>query len=405
MAASQPSMNDIALLKLAVLPSLLHFLVAAVERHRSSQPARRIVERSVIHRDSVQRHAARQPADGPRTSGFGHHAVDWRPAGHRAAGPQRQPVLVGALRSRGAILGVDAGGSGTRAALVVDGVVTDTLTSGPFNYLLQDGGVEQMAALIRESAAVAAGIGVPGIARQPGAAQSFARAVSEASGAHVSVASDAAVAWLGAFLGGPGIAVIAGTGSVAVGGNAGGHGNLIRCGGHGFLVGDQGGGYWIGRRGLQAALAGAEGTGPATGLTEALQEATGATLDELVVRVHQDPRNRSLLAGLARVVAACAGGSENLSGGSRDAADEVALGIIKAAAVELATLAGVLRRRLGELPVAGVGGVFAITELWEEFSSRTDAVAPLAVPELGAALLAGRESEVLDQPQASQSMR
>jgi N-acetylglucosamine kinase-like BadF-type ATPase len=195
------------------------------------------------------------------------------------------------------------------------------------------------------------------------------------------VATDAAVAWLGAFLGGPGIIVIAGTGSVAVGGSP---GAVEQVGGHGHLVGDEGSGYWIGRMALRAALAAAEGTGPPTRLSSALTAAAGAALDELVVRVQRSPGDRSLLTGFAPVVGRCADGPDE---------DPVARAIIAGAAAALAALAAALRQRLGELPVAYAGGVFAIPPLRAAFRQTTGAVAALAPPEIGAALLAaGQEA-------------
>ncbi|MHB1597088.1 MAG: N-acetylglucosamine kinase, partial [Streptosporangiaceae bacterium] len=232
------------------------------------------------------------------------------------------------LRGTGPVVGIDAGGTGTRAVLLVDGTVERRFRSGPYNYLLHSDGPERIADLIRAADARSAGVGVPGIARQPGAAPSLARQLSRATGARVRVAPDATVAWLGAFLGDPGIVVVAGTGSVAVGGAA---GALIRVGGHGYLIGDQGGGYWIGRRAVRAALSAAEGSGPPTMLTEAIPAAAGCTLEELLARIYRDPRDRAILAGLAPVVARC---------GSAGDRDPVARDIEAAAAAELARLAG-----------------------------------------------------------------
>jgi N-acetylglucosamine kinase-like BadF-type ATPase len=289
--------------------------------------------------------------------------------------------IAAALGGIGPVLGVDAGGSGTRAALVIDGVATQRYSSGPFNFLLHDDGVPRMAALALAARPSAVGIGVPGIAREPGAAAAFAAAISAACGVPTRVASDATVAWLGAFLGSPGIIVIAGTGSVAIGGSS---GALVRIGGHGHLIGDEGGGYWIGRMALRAALAAAEGAGPPTELCDALAQAADASLDELVLRVQRDPRNRTILAGLSPVVGRCADGP---------GADPVARTIIAEAASTLAGLASALRQLLGELPVAGVGGVFAMPPLWAAFQRSTAAVAPMAPPEIGAALLAaGQEA-------------
>jgi N-acetylglucosamine kinase-like BadF-type ATPase len=283
--------------------------------------------------------------------------------------------IAAALEGVGPVLGVDAGGTGTRAALVIDGVATERYSGDHFNFLLSGDGVPRMAALARAARPAAVGIGVPGIAREPGAAAAFAAAVSEACRVPARVAPDATVAWLGAFLGSPGIVVIAGTGSVAVGGSP---GALQRVGGHGHLLGDEGGGYWIGRMALRAALAAAEGTGPPTRLGDALTQAAGASLDELIPRVQRAAADRTVLAGFAPVVGSCAGNPDG---------DAVARTIIAEAAAALARLAAALRQRLGDLPVAGVGGVFALPSLWAAFQQATGAMAPLAPPEMGAALL------------------
>jgi glucosamine kinase len=236
-----------------------------------------------------------------------------------------------------------------------------------------------MAALVRAAHPAAVGIGVPGLARVPDAAAMFAAAIAEAAGVQARVASDATVAWLGAFLAGPGILVIAGTGSGAIGGGS--FGDLALIGAHGHLVGDEGGGYWIGRRALRAALAAAEGTGPATALGDAITKAAGVSLYELMVRVQRAPGDRSGLTGLAPVVAKCAEGPVR---------DPVARAILAEAAVELTGLVTALRRRFGELPVAAAGGVFRIGPVWDAFHRATGAVAPLAPPEIGAALLAAQ---------------
>ena len=52
-------------------------------------------------------------------------------------------------------------------------------------------------------------------------------------------------------MGAPGIVVIAGTGSVALGWDG---ERFARSGGHGFLLGDEGSAYWIGREAVRSAL-------------------------------------------------------------------------------------------------------------------------------------------------------
>jgi glucosamine kinase len=63
-----------------------------------------------------------------------------------------------------------------------------------------------------------------------------------------------------------GVAVIAGTGSIALGRDA--HGASTRAGGWGYIIGDEGSGYEMGRLALQAAAQAADGRGPQTVLLE-----------------------------------------------------------------------------------------------------------------------------------------
>ncbi len=55
-----------------------------------------------------------------------------------------------------------------------------------------------------------------------------------------------------AFGSGPGVIVIAGTGSIAYGRNA--EGQTARAGGWGFAISDEGSGHWIGRTAVAAAI-------------------------------------------------------------------------------------------------------------------------------------------------------
>jgi N-acetylglucosamine kinase-like BadF-type ATPase len=73
-------------------------------------------------------------------------------------------------------------------------------------------------------------------------------------GTPVIAESDARVALYGAFEEKPGILVISGTGSVAIGQN--GKGKIRRAGGWGYLLGDEGSGYALGREAIRACLAG-----------------------------------------------------------------------------------------------------------------------------------------------------
>jgi glucosamine kinase len=82
------------------------------------------------------------------------------------------------------------------------------------------------------------------------------------------VTSDAEIAIEGAFGGAPGVVLIAGTGTIAIGKTA--RGELVRCGGWGIELDDEGSGAWIGREGLTAVVRALDGRGRPTQLTERL---------------------------------------------------------------------------------------------------------------------------------------
>jgi|GEM_PF-729804 len=81
---------------------------------------------------------------------------------------------------------------------------------------------------------------------------------------------DAFIAHYGAFGGGPGVVVTAGTGSIAFGKNS--SGVEARSGGWGWMLGDEGSGWWIGREAIRAAMSEWEGSGPATEITSLIKE-------------------------------------------------------------------------------------------------------------------------------------
>jgi glucosamine kinase len=86
------------------------------------------------------------------------------------------------------------------------------------------------------------------------------------------VQSDFLIALEDAFGDGPGVLLIAGTGSSAFGRSP--AGTQGRCGGWGPVIGDEGGGAWIGRRALSVVAAASDGREPETALTGAVLTAT-----------------------------------------------------------------------------------------------------------------------------------
>ncbi|MDX6201821.1 MAG: hypothetical protein QOJ83_1321 [Frankiales bacterium] len=272
-------------------------------------------------------------------------------------------------------IGVDAGGTGTRAVVTRAGEVVDRLTGGPLNVLLHADALDRLALMITSSGATEAGLGLAGV-RSPLEADRIAAELESRTGATVAVGDDAESALLGAFAGAPGIVVIAGTGSAAYGRSA---ERALRVGGHGYLLGDEGGGYWIGNQGVRRALTSSDGTGPAApGLEALVRKHFGVDeVGQVEGIVYAAPTDRAALAGLTPALA----GSD----------DPAVAEIFHEAAASLASLVTAVHDRLGPLPVAMIGGVWNIAAIRDRFVALTGAVDPLHPPEWGALLL-------LDQP-------
>lgn len=148
---------------------------------------------------------------------------------------------------------------------------------------------------------------------------------------------------------GIGIALIAGTGSLALGQNA--NGDRARCGGWGSLLGDEGSGYQISLAALRAAVRAEDGRGPSTQLLERLLDHHGiASASELIPILHADPNNRIMIASLAPLVFDVAASG-----------DPVATQIIDQASTDLAEMAKTLADRLDmstqPCSLAGTGSV------------------------------------------------
>lgn len=276
--------------------------------------------------------------------------------------------------SERAVLGVDAGGSATRAVLVRGSDVVARYELPPLNVLLHADAVDRLGLLIIDSGADAAGLGLAGL-RGRGHAQQVQQLLRAATGAEVVVTDDTEIAVLGAFDGGPGIVVVAGTGSNAFGRAA--DGTTARVGGYGFLLGDEGGAYWIANQAIRAALQSRDGTGPkAPGLEAAIPDIYGVDLDALLRAVYRDPADRGTLAGGAARLA--------------EVDDPVMLAILDAAAEALVAMVLAVQARLGPLPVAVHGGVFCNGHIRDRFNRAIEVVEPVKAPEFGAVDLVAR---------------
>jgi glucosamine kinase len=236
------------------------------------------------------------------------------------------------------VLGVDGGGTKTRL-IVADGTghVLTSVSGGP--TAIGPGAIDAAADTIAAMAAeamTAAGhagttpsilcAGVAGAGRdEPRAALRRALRSREVAD-DVIVTADADVALMDAFgHDGPGVLLIAGTGSVAFGRSP--AGEQDRCGGWGPTLGDEGSALWLARRALSAATASADGREPDTALLGALMAAAQCDEpDDLIAWAAA--AERDALAALApTVLRAAENGDQRASTLATMAAEELVLHI------------------------------------------------------------------------------
>jgi len=185
------------------------------------------------------------------------------------------------------------------------------------------------------------------------------------------VVNDALVALEAGAGAGPGVVLVAGTGSMAYGRNA--AEQAARAGGWGYLLGDEGGGFWIGRAALSAVVRQFDGRGPSTRLTELVLTHMGLTSPtELIHEIYYRDLHRHAIAGMAALVQGAAG-----------AGDAVAGHILSRAGTELAAAAASVITRLGmrgdAFPLVLAGGIFrGIPSLVTDVGQRLSEAAPRA---------------------------
>jgi glucosamine kinase len=140
---------------------------------------------------------------------------------------------------------------------------------------------------------------------------------------NVYVTTDFDAAMHDAFGKGPGILVIAGTGSIAWGRGA--SGSCVRAGGWGQVLGDEGSGYAIGRQALSLAMREFDGRGEHARFMDAVLARTGASSEDGLVR-WAAAASKGEIGALAEIVfEAAAQGSLSAQDVIDDAAAEIAL--------------------------------------------------------------------------------
>jgi N-acetylglucosamine kinase len=268
------------------------------------------------------------------------------------------------------VVGIDGGGSGTTAVLAsADGTIVGTAVAGPANFQAvgEAAAIEAVSVVLavllhaagipaRDLSAVAAGLAGLHTAQDRERFASLIGALVPSS--QVMICTDADIALAAIAGAGPGIAVIAGTGSIAVGRNR--EGKTGRSGGWGYLIGDEGSAYALGLGGLQAASRGLDGRASPTSLADAFAHALGVDrFDNLLRPLYgPPPLTRRQIAQLAPLVTMCA-----------RSGDAAARRLLRRAGQDLADLvmAVATTLQLGDrpFPVGYSGGVWRAGPLLE----------------------------------------
>jgi glucosamine kinase len=261
-------------------------------------------------------------------------------------------------------LGIDGGGTKTTCAVGDDSIVLATASAGPSNIVRVGEATtrESLHQAVRQACA-AAGIPPSEVSRTcvggSGAARPELAAIvreflAEMLSTPVEVVGDMQIALEAAFDEGPGVIVIAGTGSIAYGRDR--QGKTVRAGGWGFAIGDEGSAHWIGRAAV-IALLGASDQNEAAGdsaLAAALFRAWGVRSLSDLARAANSVPPPDFSALFPAVLAT---------------KDELAAQVLRSAGRELAQVADIAIGRLfakaepGPVPVGMVGGVFRHAEL------------------------------------------
>ena len=168
------------------------------------------------------------------------------------------------------------------------------------------------------------------------------REITNAVGGEFLLCGDEEVALDGAFRGGEGILLIAGTGSNVIGRAA--DGTMYQAGGWGPALGDEGSGYWIGQEALRAGFWAKDRSIPTTLLDEIGAFWEAGSLGEIVEKANQRPGPD--FAALAPVVARCA-----------EQGDELACAVLERAGEELAEQVALVSLKMQETGTKGEVGL------------------------------------------------
>jgi glucosamine kinase len=255
------------------------------------------------------------------------------------------------------VLGIDGGGTRTRASIVDGDKLLAHGESGSIKRLRVGAEVAEanLRTLLKEVYAKAGIKGVDaaccGVASvsMPGITEWITAVFNDFGVKRSDIVGDQVIALDAAFQGGPGILQIAGTGSNTIGRAP--DGSQESAGGWSSRLGDEGSGYWIGLHSVRRALRAYDHGQPTQVLKKVGEIWNTPELDELVNLGDGTPGPD--FAALAPAINELA-----------EAGDPVALGVLHQASTDLIEFVLLVRDKLrrkhnieGEVPVAWTGGV------------------------------------------------
>lgn len=247
--------------------------------------------------------------------------------------------------TRGETLGAGEAGAANPYAAGFEAAQNEILTA--IQRAFDDAKIEQQIV-----AAVCMGIGGVDRAEERTRLQSWAE---QKIAARASIMNDGEIVLAAGSPENWGVALIAGTGSIAWGKSR--QGKIARAGGWGYLIGDEGSGFDLARNALRAAVQFADGRGEATRLLSAILEHWNLeNPPQLVTRVYRSGLKPADIAALAPLVVQVA-----------NKGDVVARRLLEQSAEALATTIIAVARALSfgaeKIPLALTGGLLLETEI------------------------------------------
>ncbi len=288
-----------------------------------------------------------------------------------------------------AYLGIDGGGTRTRAAIIgPDRQLLGTGEGGPSN--IDDVGeaaardnIGDAVDAARDRAGLprgsfeAAFLGMAGVTseRDRAVIRRIALSLSLAPQERIGVDHDCRIALAGGLSGRPGIVQIIGTGSSTYGRTA--DGTHCMAGGRGHLVSDEGSGYWYGLQAIRAAIRHHDGRGPQTVLLPQVLDALAITdIDGLMHRLYVIGVSRAEIASLAPLAIKAA-----------EAGDAAAQAMFEIGARDLAECIAAVAHKLGfdagPHELALTGGLSALEVARRPLIAAVNARLPECTPILG----------------------